>query len=428
MNPSIRKATTGSTLVCHSGKQHAYRHALSLQQLGRLALFVTSGYFKPSRFPDSLFDRIGKVSRGLRLRHLDGLDESKVRRRWSLEVPELLARKFAPGSNFAENLIYRRDARFDRWVASMMPRLPGDIYWGFQGSCFDSLVAARSAGKPAVVEFATAHVTAAKRILSEESAKHPEWSATISNLHFPEWYERRLIDEPHRGDVCVSASGFTTRSLIEAGVAAEKIKTLPLGADVDQFPFSKRGVDGPFRALFVGGIGQRKGIKYLLEAVKKLRSPNVELVLAGPLGAAATPLKAYHSLYRYVGKLTQAEVSKLMRTCHVLVLPSVFEGFGLVIPEAMATGMPVIASDHSIGPEMIDEGETGFVIKPWDVDRLADRLDRLASRRAEAVEMGVRASRRAQEFSWDAHRRRLGELLALPPFNMTERDEQGESA
>jgi glycosyltransferase involved in cell wall biosynthesis len=102
-----------------------------------------------------------------------------------------------------------------------------------------------------------------------------------------------------------------------------------------------------------------------------------------------------------------------MHAAHVLVLPSVFEGFGLVIPEAMATGMPVIASTHSAGPEMIREGREGFVLEPDDVDGLADRLERLASDRQRAVEMGIEAADRAREFSWDAHAKRVGEIITF---------------
>ncbi len=87
-----------------------------------------------------------------------------------------------------------------------------------------------------------------------------------------------------------------------------------------------------------------------------------------------------------------------MQSCHVLVLPSVFEGFGLVIPEAMATGMPVIASTHSIGPEMIREGIDGYVLEPDDVEGLAAKLDYLATHRREAAEMGRQAAQRRRIF------------------------------
>jgi glycosyltransferase involved in cell wall biosynthesis len=111
------------------------------------------------------------------------------------------------------------------------------------------------------------------------------------------------------------------------------------------------------------------------------------------------------------GRLDQVEIVREMQRAHVLVLPSVFEGFGLVIVEAMSTGMPVIASTHSAGPDIIREGTDGFVLEPDDVPALAQRLDTLRADRERAVEMGVAAAERAKDFSWDVHAQRVKDIL-----------------
>ncbi len=397
-------------VVAHAGKQHAYRHALAVQEAGCLERFVTSSYYCPHRFPDSLFAHSQRLDRALRRRALDGLDCSRIVRRWGLELPELIGRKVCGNGAFAENLVYRRDARFDRWVARRWAAA-ADIYWGFQGSCLESLRAARVAGKIAVAEFATAHVTLAIRLLAAESEKHPEWADSISNFRFPDWYRERLEREPHEADFCVAASQFTRKSLTDVGVSEERVKLLPLGADLREFSPSPRRANGPFRVLFVGGVGQRKGIKYLLDAYRKIKNTSTELVIVGPLMGSGKALDQYNGSYTYLGRLDQDRVIEEMRRCHVLVLPSVFEGFGLVIPEAMATGMPVIASTHSIGPEIVRDGQDGFVLEPDDVEGLAAKLAWLASHRREACEMGQKASAQAQLLSWDRHRKRVAELI-----------------
>ena len=381
-------------LVAHAGKQHSYRHAAAVNRAGRLARFVTSSYYKPDRWPDRLFSSIDRLDRPLRRRWLDELPSDKVTRRWSLEMPEIAARSLLRSNRLAVSCMLRRNARFDRWVARRFAA-QCDIYWGFQGSCLESLQAARGADRIAVAEFATAHITKAIEVLSVEAQRHPEWAHSISNFRYPQWYQNRLVSEPHAADVCIAASQFTRQSLIEAGVLRERIKLLPLAADVSQFAPVERSTDGPFRILFVGGVGQRKGIKYLLEAYRRIRSNQTELVIAGPLSCSAAVLEPYRNEITLRGRLDQAAVVREMQACHVLVLPSVFEGFGLVIPEAMATGMPVIASTHSIGPEMIREGIDGYVLEPDDVEGLAAKLDYLATHRREAAEMGCHAAQRA---------------------------------
>jgi alpha-maltose-1-phosphate synthase len=403
-------STRARVLVAHAGKQHAYRHALAIQKAGCLERFVTSGYYCPKRFPDWLFANSQRFDRALRRRHLNGLDCNRVVRRWALELPELIGRKVCGNGAFSERLVYLRDARFDRWVARRWAPLC-DIYWGFQGSCRESLRAARAAGKTAVAEFATAHVTSAIRLLAAESEQHPEWADSVSNFRFPDWYRERLEAEPHEADFCIAASQFTKKSLMDAGIAVDQIKLLPLGADLQEFFPTPRRDDGRFRILFVGGVGQRKGIKYLLEAYRRIQTSATELVIVGPLMGNGKPLARYKGSYDYRGRLDQSGVIDEMRRSHVLVLPSVFEGFGLVIPEAMATGMPVIASTHSIGPEIVRDGVDGFVLEPDDVDGLAAKLDWLASHRRDACEMGGHAAIQARSLSWERHQERVAELI-----------------
>jgi glycosyltransferase involved in cell wall biosynthesis len=311
----------------------------------------------------------------------------------------------------ADGCVFRRDANFDRWVAGRWAR-DCDAYWGFQGSCLESLRAARRRGITAIAEFATAHVTRAIELLSAEAERHPEWAATISNFAFPDWYRERLEREPHEADLCMAASQFTIESLEQAGIDPRRIVLLPLGADLTQFRFAPRSPSGPFRILFVGGVGQRKGVKYLLQAFDQMRGPGVELTVAGPLPADMRPLAPYQNAVRFTGRLDQADIVREMHQAHVLVLPSVFEGFGLVIVEAMATGMPVIASTHSAGPDVIREDIDGFVLEPDDVAGLVDRLERLRIDRVRAVEMGLAAGDQAKNFSWQAHGGRVKEILS----------------
>src|SRR5262249_55665589 len=92
-------------------------------------------------------------------------------------------------------------------------------------------------------------------------------------------------------------------------------------------------------------------------------------------------------------------------------LPSISEGFGLVIPEAMATGMAVIASTHSIGPEIIREGRDGFLLPPDDIEGLAAKMEWLGGHPEEACQMGREAAVQAKAVSWEAHGKRLREIL-----------------
>jgi len=400
-------------VVSHSGKQHAYRVAAALQSEGRLSAFLTSGYYKPARYPDRLLTWSDRLDRGFRRRHSPEIDANLVVRNWRFELPELLVRRLRRFGLREEPWVFRRDVAFDRWAARRLARgkMECDLFWGFQGSCRDSLKAARDHGLTAVVELAAPHVTTAMRLLSEEAERHPDWADSVGNYHFPVEYQSRLEQEPHLADFCIVASRFAESSLVEAGVNPSRIRRIALGADLHAFSPVPRSTQGTFRVLFAGKVGQHKGIAYLLEAFRRMRSLSTELVIAGPVVGTGRAFLERRDLYTWLGPLDSAALADEMRKCDVLVVPSVIEGFGLVIAEAMATGMPVIASTHSIGPEIIRDGVSGFLVQPRDVDTLSERLQQLATNRRLAQSMGEAAVIDARSFSWDNHKRRVLRFL-----------------
>ena len=110
-----------SAVVSHSGKQHAYRHARAMQRLGFLNRFVTSSYYAPSRWPDRVLARFGRLDRYLQRRHLEGLADRVVRKP-RFELPEILCRATIGNGRLATRLVLRRDKLVDRWVAATFGR------------------------------------------------------------------------------------------------------------------------------------------------------------------------------------------------------------------------------------------------------------------------------------------------------------------
>jgi starch synthase len=99
-----------------------------------------------------------------------------------------------------------------------------------------------------------------------------------------------------------------------------------------------------------------------------------------------------------------------MKRHDVLVLPSLFEGFGLVILEAMAQGLVVIATPHTAAPDVIENGIDGFVVPIRSAEAIAEKLEALLKDRTQLHEMKLAAQRKAQQFRWEVYRRRLVEM------------------
>ncbi len=159
--------------------------------------------------------------------------------------------------------------------------------------------------------------------------------------------------------------------------------------------------------LFAGSLGQRKGLSYLLDAVKRLAG-HVELTLLGSKtvrGCAALDEAA--RAHRWIPTLPHAGVLAEMERQDVLVFPSLFEGFGLVILEAMSRGLPVIATAHTAAPDLLADGVEGFIVPIRSSDAIVEKLEILVRDPARLREMKAAARARAGTHRWEDYRRQI---------------------
>ena len=133
--------------------------------------------------------------------------------------------------------------------------------------------------------------------------------------------------------------------------------------------------DSVFRLIFGGGLVIRKGVHYLLQAFAELNLPKAELLLIGPVTEEIRPfLKKYAGSFRQINYQPLSELYNFYSQGSVFVFPSLEEGHGLVISQAMACGLPVIVSTNTIAHDLVREGADGFVIPVRDVDALKEKI------------------------------------------------------
>lgn len=395
--------------VSHAGKQHSYHLAKALLDLDLLQGFYTSSYVGPA-WLQAVIKKSGNTFFSRRFK--EGLCNPYTHSHWQFEIKEFLLRKWQGKSNAVQNLVYARDEAFDAMMAKKLRFLDSTHFWGFQGSCRASLDAARQSGKVAVCELATAHVVQARKILGEESRLQPEWADSIDNLIFPPAYEKRLEEEPQVADKVVAASSFTRWTLLQSGIPEHKIHVLPLGFESDKIAYGEpaKPLDNrPLRLLYAGTITQRKGISYLLEAMKSFgKQSDIELHLVGGIQGSGKALKEFEPYFHYHSPVSQYELFDLYRSFDALVLPTIFEGFGLVIVEAMAAGLPVIATEHSMAPEAIENDKNGWIIPIRQVQPIVEAIGKLRSMNQDQYLAMRRAARKkAEGFTWEAYTQNL---------------------
>jgi glycosyltransferase involved in cell wall biosynthesis len=297
----------------------------------------------------------------------------------------------------------------DRKVAQRLSKVRDlRAVYSYEDGALESFRAARELNLQRIYDLPIGYWKAGQRIFAEEAEREPEWASTLTGTLDSAEKLARKDDELRLATRIIVASTFTSQTLTESPCNA-KIDIVPYGA-----PQSLSGEitkpSGRLKVLFAGSLGQRKGLSYLFAAVEKLQSA-VDLTLIGRKTAdGCVPLDLAVRKYRWLPTLTHHVVLREMQAHDVLVLPSLFEGFGLVILEAMAQGTPVITTDHTAGPDIIEQGVDGFIVPIRSTDAIAEKLELLAHDTEQLMSMKRAAQKKAKSHGWENYREHLAEV------------------
>lgn len=394
-------------VLAHSGRQHSSQTALALQEAGALDRYLTSFWFSPEapnwRWMRGLPGPWGRrLARALGKRSCPSVDWHRVE---TWPWAEAAARAMhGVGLVGAEEARFRIDRAFDEWAARRVRSLGPDGFIGYEMSSLSSFRACRERGIPRVLDVAAEHWRFQRAKFDEEARRGtPIWGGSEGLLRRVETTKEGELE---MADVVLAPSTYARQTLVDGGVAEEKIRVVPYGADLARFaPADAKDRAGRFTAIYVGAVGPRKGLHYLVRAWKALRLKDAELVVVGH--GDLSYLGPDAALVTHRRWLPHDELAPLYRRASVFVLPSLMDSFGMVVIEAMASGTPVIVSENTGAKDAVREGVDGFVVPVRDVDALTERIRYLRDRPAEVERMGRNARTQAERYSWEHYRARI---------------------
>ncbi|HKW26524.1 MAG TPA: glycosyltransferase [Terriglobales bacterium] len=304
------------------------------------------------------------------------------------------------------------------WLASSLAAkwvMPGGIFHGLPGLALRSLQSAKANGCRTLIENATLHPRHWQREVLHECAQFGISPGACSAV-LPPALIRRLEREYELCDSIIVPSTTARRSFEEFGLAL-KTKVVWPGVDHEFFSPAQQLTSPVFRVCFVGRIELSKGITYVLQAWNLLGLPLAELVLVGPIQPDIKPfLKRYAgSTVTLMGALSPREVVNQYRAASVFIHPSPNEGLGLVLLEAMACGVPVIATDRSGAEDCVTHGKDGLVVPARRVNELAEAIWWCFQHRHELPAMGKAARQKIEQRFTRAHyeERQIGVYRSL---------------
>jgi starch synthase len=327
-----------------------------------------------------------------------GLPKERVSTRLRWSASRHVARRAVP---WADPLLSREVVRdFDRWAASRLGE--PSVINSLSGFATETLTRASARGVTVFCDRGSWHILEQQRVLDEEArridAPHP---------HFDPFMIERELREYQLADRILVPSEPARQSFLRRGIDAARIVKVPYGVDISAFsPPSEPNIPGS--VISVATVGLQKGHYHLIDAFQRLSTRSASLTLVG----AVMPgwdrrLRLNQTGVRATGRVSRIRVIEELQRASVFVLASIQEGLALVIAQAMACGLPVIATEATGARELITNGVEGIVVPdPPDADTLAEAMDSLLSDRDRALAMGSAARRKVESFGgWDRYGR-----------------------
>ncbi|MCH4822764.1 glycosyltransferase family 4 protein [Gramella lutea] len=373
-------------------------------------------------FPGSLIDKMGGIRpfSEIRRRRFD----ARLRPFTNLwpwkEVGRLTAMRMGLNSLVKhENGLFCVDAVYkyqDRNTARLIDRKGEKVnaVYAYEDGAVASFEAAKKQGLECIYDLPIGYWRAARDLLGEERRLTPEWASTIKGFADSEMKLARKDKEISMADRIIVASKFTADTLKYYPDSLPPVKVIPYAFPKVGKPkrYRKLLKNEALKLLFVGGLSQRKGIAYLFKAVEAL-GEKVELTLVGqkPVSNCKALNTAVNS-YRWIPTLSHEKVLKVMREHDILVFPSLFEGFGLVITEAMSQGTPVITTQRTAGPDLINNDENGWIVEAGSDKALISKIEEIYQNPEIIERVGKAAMETARQRTWETYGKELAKAVS----------------
>ena len=400
--------TSGKVIVSHpTGNANVSAVVRALHEAELLAAFFTCVAWRP---------------KSLMARLTPGPLRSMFERRARIQLPPELVRT-RPFRELVRNLHIRAGKKhwitkwshplsidgvyrdLDKHVARQLTSLRGvEAVYAYEDGAAHQFERARQLGIRCLYDLPIGYWRVNREISLEEAELQPEWKGTLNALAD---CDEKLASKDHEialADTIFVASRFTQSTLKSYPGAVKSVEVIPYGTP-PPVEGERPQTDGarPLRVIYVGSLSQRKGISYLFDAVSRL-GPAVTLTVVGRKVGRCDALDKECAKHRWIESLPHGRILEEMSGHDVLVFPSLFEGFGLVIGEALSRGLPVITTTNTGGPDLMRDQRDGFLVPIRDAEAIAVKLLQLHEDRELLRAMSESARERAGQMSWQAYR------------------------
>lgn len=396
---------------------------MALHEAGWPCRAVTTYVDRPGAWWRRLLSSVGRtvgvdLDREFRRRLLKSSPWTAVNSFPLWELARISAIRAGADPRLVDMLFHRHIRSLERRTIQLFDRSTTHVYC-YEYSARETFEAATRLGIRKIYEVPSPEYDFVERLLADEMRAFPELR-TRATPYFERVKAGRLEHRRREwdlADLIVVNSTFTFKTFVKAGLDTSKVVVVPYGAP-DTISEPAKGpapaAGRPLRFLWAGTFSIRKGAHHLLQAWRMRRNAgDAELHIYGAWNLPDRLRGDLPPSIRFHGAIPQSELFRRYAQADILVFPTLCDGFGMVVTEAFANGLPVITTDRAGAADIVRPGENGLIVPGGDVAQLAAALDWSVAHRAELSSMRSKALEAARIRPWSAYRAELGEAITL---------------
>lgn len=296
---------------------------------------------------------------------------------------------------------------FNRWVVSQGIESCRTVY-GYNRNSLEVFQYAKASGIVCILEQCSAPRRIEVGHLTRELERWPDWEPGLEVPSPNDQLIEREEEEWSLADRIVVPSETVEQGMRKCGYARGNVKVIPYGIDLSSCDVSNQRMaksGQTLRVLYVGRVSLMKGVTYLLEALRMLNSANLEARIVGSVLFHKSKTDAYGKWAKFEGAIPRSQIRDVIKWADVAIMPSLSEGSSTFVIEAMASGLPVIATESS--GSLIRHGVDGFIVADRSPEVLADAITMVLEKRDLLQEFSHRLAESWPLISLEAYKGRL---------------------
>jgi len=382
--------------------------ARALYESDLLESYYTTFYYNPNSLTQKF---LATMLNGLSRRMVDEIPLDLVRGLPQYELLRVLTSKIDNKGIITDKLHELSINKFDNWVSRNLSNQIDAVYC-YEYNSLNTLKMAKKKGLHTIYEIPSPEHNYVHNLLMKEIEEFPELNTDYYKYTSDLLKQRtaKRHTEFDLADLVIVNSEFTKQSFDSCGFDTSKIKVVPLGCPAISNDSQYQNETKNLKIIWAGTFSIRKGAHYLINSLKELGNNNIELDVYGKV---ELPEKLYKNItnINFIGSIPRKKLLANFCKYDLLIFPTLCDGFGMIITEALSKGLPVITTDKAGASDFIENGKNGFIIKSHNSDSITEKLLWCFDNKEYVFNMRHFALNTASKWQWPDYRNKLASII-----------------